>query len=439
MEIGARQGQTVPRMGSGTWAVADQALYAGTNFVLNVALARALTPEAYGAFTTAFIAFLLLGAVHGGLLVEPVLVFGAGRFSSRRADYLRWAVRTHAALASAIALVLGGAGAIASMAGLPGLGAALVGFAFAQAGILLHWLLRRACHLAARPEWAAGSGVLYLVLVGAGLLGLDASGSLSALSAALLMGAASLVASALLAIRLDVGRGAPSARLDVAAGGAHRGYGRYAALSGILEWGQGALPFLVVPALAGLEGAAQLRAVYNLAMPALQAGCAVTVMIVPTLVAARVRGVMAPTARRAAAKLATGAVAYGLLVGFLGGYAIDWLYGGAYTAGPEVRWALATLPLASVLAGLLAATLRAQERPGAVFGARAGAVGVGALLAVILAARAGVAGALAAAAIMLFVEAALLAVRLRRPVASVGAARRECAEVTVAEAAALVP
>ena len=72
-DTGDRPGRLAARIGGGAWAVADQALYAGANFAVNVALARALAPEAYGAFTTAFIAFLLLGAVHGGLLIEPVL------------------------------------------------------------------------------------------------------------------------------------------------------------------------------------------------------------------------------------------------------------------------------------------------------------------------------------------------------------------------------
>jgi O-antigen/teichoic acid export membrane protein len=413
METGARGGPRAARMSDGAWTIADQALYAGTNFVLNVALARALTPEAYGAFTTGFVAFLLLGAVHGGILVEPVLVFGAGRFASRRAEYLRWAVRFHVRTAAVIALLLGSAGLVAAAAGLPVLGAALGGFAVAQAGILLHWLLRRACHLVSRPDWAARSCAAYLVLVIVGLVALDAAGSLTALSAALLMGAASLASAVTLATRLDLRRRASTGRLALTATVAHREYGRYAAWSGILEWGQGALPFLVVPALAGLEGAAHLRAVYNLAMPALQVGAALTVMLVPAFVMARRHGQLGAAARRAVTTLVLGAVVYGLVVGLLGDYAIAWLYGGSYAAGPVVRWTLAALPLASVLAGTAVAVLRAQERPGAVFSARVCAVGAGIVLATLLAAWAGVAGALAAAGLTLVIEAVILTVLLR--------------------------
>jgi O-antigen/teichoic acid export membrane protein len=108
-----------------------------------------------------------------------------------------------------------------------------------------------------------------------------------------------------------------------------------------------------------------------------------------------------------------GAVVYGVIVGLFGDYVIAWLYGGTYAAGPVLRWTLAALPLASVLAGTAVAVFRAQERPGAVFSARVCAVGAGVLLATLLAAWAGVAGALAAAGLTLVIEAVILAA-LRR-------------------------
>jgi len=397
------------RIGSGTWAVADQALYAGANFALNVALARALTPEAYGAFTTGFIAFLLLGAVHGGLLIEPLLVFGAGRMAPRRRDYLRWAVGAHMRVAGVIALVLAGAGAVAALAGQPVLGAALFGFALAQGGVLLHWLLRRACHLVDRPDLAAASGIVYLGLVVAGGVALGSAGWLTALGAPLLMGVASLFAACALAICLKVQASAASPLVARAAGAAHLAYGRFAAGSGVLEWAQGALPFLVLPLVAGLAGTAELRAAFNLAMPALQAGAALTVMCVPLLVRARRAGTMDVAARRAGVALAVGAGVYGLLVGFFGDVAMSWLYQGAYVAGPAVRWTLAALPLASVAAGVFAAVLRAQERPRAVLVSRMASIGIGLVATAVLASLAGVAGALAGAVATLALEAIILA------------------------------
>jgi len=49
---------------SGIWALADQGLFSGANFIANVLLADLLTPVEYGAFTVAFTTFLFLGTIH---------------------------------------------------------------------------------------------------------------------------------------------------------------------------------------------------------------------------------------------------------------------------------------------------------------------------------------------------------------------------------------
>ena len=61
----------------------------------NVLLARWLTPEAYGAYTVAFTVFLLFSTVHQGLLTEPMLVFGPGKFKRRLPTYFSTLLRAH--------------------------------------------------------------------------------------------------------------------------------------------------------------------------------------------------------------------------------------------------------------------------------------------------------------------------------------------------------
>src|SRR3979409_2655145 len=77
----------------GSWAIADQGLFAMANVLLNVMLARWLAPAEYGAFAVAYSAFLFIGALHAALLIEPMLVFGPGRYASRLAGYLNVLIR----------------------------------------------------------------------------------------------------------------------------------------------------------------------------------------------------------------------------------------------------------------------------------------------------------------------------------------------------------
>src|SRR5207247_11135829 len=93
-------------LGREFWAVTDQGLFAVSNFALNVLLARWLAPQDYGAFAVAFAVFLLLGTFHSSLLIEPMLVFGPGRYRRRLSEYVGVLLYGHSGFAVLGSLVL---------------------------------------------------------------------------------------------------------------------------------------------------------------------------------------------------------------------------------------------------------------------------------------------------------------------------------------------
>ncbi len=68
--------EAVKWAGKGTYALADQALFSGANFLITVLLARSLQPAEYGAYSLAFAVFMLFATVHAALLI-PVIDVGA--------------------------------------------------------------------------------------------------------------------------------------------------------------------------------------------------------------------------------------------------------------------------------------------------------------------------------------------------------------------------
>ena len=103
----------------GGLAIADQALYAGAHFLLNILLARWLVPADYGAFALAYSAFLLIAALYAAVVLEPMAVFGPGRYSAHRQGYLGILLRAHLPLTlPAVASLLCGA-VIAGALGAP--------------------------------------------------------------------------------------------------------------------------------------------------------------------------------------------------------------------------------------------------------------------------------------------------------------------------------
>jgi len=142
-------------LGKGFWALTDQALFALSNFGLNIMLARWLTAAEYGAWSLAFSALLLVGAFHTALFAEPMLVFGPSRYRHCTRAYIAALVRGHWVAMVPIGGAFAGLGFLAIFTGRPELGSTTIAFALAGPCVLFQWLTRRACYTQLRPDLAA--------------------------------------------------------------------------------------------------------------------------------------------------------------------------------------------------------------------------------------------------------------------------------------------
>ncbi len=374
---GARPSLISPMSGvlviRGFWAVTDQGLFAVSNFLLSVTLARWLAPKDYGAFAVAFSIFLLLGSFHTALLSEPMLVFGQGRYRGRHAQYLGVLLLGHWGLVLLGSLILGGAGAVLWRFGSAALASALLGFAVAGPFTLLLWFLRRACYIRLEPQLAASAGLVYFVLMAAGLGALYHQGWLSMFPALSVMGLTSLVASAWLALRLGVSPASPitGTELNREALRDHWGYGRWSVATMPLLWISGDLFYLFLALWWGLEASAGLKAVANLILPIQHISSALSVLLVPVLVRERGDGEFGRLAHLSAMLLGGGSLAYWGLLVLLHRPIMGVLYGGRYAGHVDVLWILGFVVLGSAIVAGLGGALRALERPDEVFRAYA--------------------------------------------------------------------
>jgi O-antigen/teichoic acid export membrane protein len=374
-------------------ALIDQALFSGSGFVINVLLARWMAPEEYGAYVVAFSWFLLAQNLYDAALVEPMAVFGPGKFAPRLRTYLKYLLYAHGILSVLIAVGLA-VGAL-TQRHLPSapLYAALIGTAFSTPFLLLRWLTRQPFYVISRPHLVIPSGMMYLLLSVGGLLVLnsingnataatcaDQTGSgcgvptplgLNAFWAQIALAAAALPPSLYNIWRLA--RCIPSDP-DAAAGlrigtviTQHVGYGKWSVSTRFLVWAADQLYYLILPLLGGLAATASLRALNNLVLPVYLSMGAISSILIPTFVRVnsaegkpgldrKVRTVMLLAAF-------VGGV-YFLAIVALGYPVINLLYDGKYNevAAPLILIFTGLSPIMSAAGMAYAAALRAMER-----------------------------------------------------------------------------
>jgi O-antigen/teichoic acid export membrane protein len=377
--------------------VLDQALFAISNLVVNILLARQVSALEYGAFVTAYAVLLLIGVVHTALLIDPMLVFGTGRYRRSFSHYVAVLQRYHWRASLVAALAFGVCSVAFGAWGFQMASHATGGLALAVPGILLSWLARRACYAASHPKWAALSGVANFVCATAGVFVLARMGGLSVLSVLLLLGVVGLASAACMLVPLgrltDVPL-RPGERAQVWA--AHRAYGRWLCATGLLNWGCGYIFYLALPLWSGLAASGVLRAAMNLIMPILQSDSALLALLTPHLVRSRQAGRFASSVTLAAIGFALEALAYGVGLVLIGPQLVHWVYGGTYELSMTAIVVLAAIPLLNSHMQVLGAALRAEEQTRAVFSAALGSLVVIATIGLAAVVRFGVQGALLA-------------------------------------------
>lgn len=355
-------------LGRGFWTITDQGLFAMSNFILSILLARWLTPHDYGAFAVVFAGFLLLGLLHNALLVEPMLIFGPDKYETRLPEYLGALLYGHLVFSVPCSLILLLAGLGFRVLDSQALSSALIGLALAAPFILFQQLMRRACYIQFNPRLAALGGTLYMALMLAGAYLLYQSENLSAPAAFILMGFAGLVAGILFLVRHHV-RLSPlrSDEIIWEAFGDHWGYGRWSVANRAVSWVTENSYLLFLPIFSGLEASAAMRALTNLTMPAIQTYWSLSYLFLPSLVKARGEMRFKRIVYLALALYLASAVAYWLVLGLVHRPLVTWIYDGRYSEYASLLWFLGLFPLFAGAAEVLSTALRALRRVDQVF------------------------------------------------------------------------
>src|SRR4029077_6129308 len=137
-------------------------------FLVNVFLARWLSPSEYGAFALAFACFLLFSMLYSACIYEPMIVFGSSRYAGSFQGYFRLLVRSNIAMLAAVSLSMLAVSFLLGWLYSARVQHAFAALALASPFVLLTWLGRGGFYAPLQPGGAAiGGGFYFCILIGA--------------------------------------------------------------------------------------------------------------------------------------------------------------------------------------------------------------------------------------------------------------------------------
>jgi O-antigen/teichoic acid export membrane protein len=402
-DSGGRSSSRLVRFGYG---LADQCLSVGGMFVVNIALARARSKEEYGIFALTYSLLTFLTGLHNAAILEAYTVYGSGRYHQRFASYRSLLWRANLWLLGTLSALLLAAWQGLRLSHSSFASPSLLGMALTCGVLLSASFRRRTYYMRRRPDLAARfSAAFFLGCMG--LLALAMRGGwLNGLSAFLIVALAWSLA-ALVAAREPApgehreGKGVADP-IDFLSGEPdywreHWRYSRWVLVTALVFQFTTQAYFWAVAALLSVPDVAELRALYNLALPVDQISVAITFLILPQMAlhfAAREFRKLHRLWRQCALLYLGISLGFAVLVGMASLPLLHLAYGGKFDgAAPLLRW-YALLPGVMAIGNATNVALKALEKPQSVFYAYAASGAATLLFGIPLLLRFGLAGAI---------------------------------------------
>ncbi len=264
----------------------EQALFAGTNFLLTALMVRWMPIEQFGAYSFAFSFYLLACVVFESFLAEPITIIGAAKYTDEMEAYTGVVLTAHGIGGVVVFFVCLLSSAVLSHAFLsPLLANAMLGLAIAAPLLLLRATTQQLCNSHGFNGIFAIAGIVYAVLAPLFLFLLHELDVLNPASAFTAAAAATAVPCLFLIGTLLYPK---ESRADVRpllfrVAREHFDYGRWSSLAQFVQWLGSNFWYLVGPTLIGLDATAAVRGLYNVAMPVFMAQGAILWTFAPKL------------------------------------------------------------------------------------------------------------------------------------------------------------
>ncbi|GIV60639.1 MAG: hypothetical protein KatS3mg043_1728 [Rhodothermaceae bacterium] len=359
-----------------TASALDQGLLSGANLAYNILLARWFAASAegvgeYGAFSIVYSIYLFAYGLHAALILEPMAVFGAGKYHARYQQYLESLMTVQVAFLVIPFLAIGGV-IFFSKSNLSL--NTIAGACLVAPLMMIFGFVRRACYTLTRPDWAVRGSLVHAVALGMGALIMVRFDLISGFFAFLTLGVASIAGILVVAPVVGIRSRLRLTRWDGLILWRHWRFGKWLLASSILYWASDSIYLPLIGYWAGLEEAGIFKALRNIIFPLNQVVSAFSLLFLP--IAAGIwhqDGIIALTKwiKRIIYMFVFMTIIYILFVLFYGDFLITILY--SNDVYKNYDWILVFLGAAAILESLKQGTsisLTAMEQTRLIFRTR---------------------------------------------------------------------
>ncbi|MEO9476969.1 MAG: polysaccharide biosynthesis C-terminal domain-containing protein [Cyclobacteriaceae bacterium] len=266
------------------WTVLDQGLFSGTNFLLNVYLARVLGVDEYGGFAVGYSVFLFAANINKAYLVESFLVLGSGKYKEKIHKFLGIVFYQHILISLALLILFVPIYYLFLQQSSPLIRLSIIGAMFSISTISLLWVLRRSAYILSKPQLPAFGGMLYLVVVFLLLFLYRSFFEMSVLGAFLILSVSSITVIVLFILImkpiLSLNALRPSLRYIM---NDQWSFGRWSILSAFLNWVPNNLFIYVLLYFYSLREPGEYKAILNIVLPIQHLISGLSLILLPSL------------------------------------------------------------------------------------------------------------------------------------------------------------
>jgi O-antigen/teichoic acid export membrane protein len=363
-----------PRIRQVIVSVLDQGLSVGGMFLVNIALARVQTKEAYGVFALSYTVLTFLTGLHNAALLETFTVYGSGRYAQRFPEYawLLWRANSVVAVGLSVVLVVVWGGL--HIAGTRLASKTFLGMACACGILLSASFIRRTMYMRRRPDLAARFSATFFFLCVALLSLAIRAKILDGFSAFAIAAVAWVIAGMVFSSELPRKAGKNFSDTEGNYWSEHWKYSRWVFVTALVFQLTTQAYYWLAAGFLSVKDVANLRAMYNLVTPIDQLFVAVALLVIPMMSHKySVQGLagLVPLLKRYVLLFIVVTGAFAVLVRIFGRPLLHVLYGGRFDDVAALVGTFALLPVLMGIGNAINAALKAMEKPSSVFWAYA--------------------------------------------------------------------